>query len=138
VSVGVYGVGPASRQNGRLTAERAGCVIAPRAVLSGRAKLPGRVSTLDELLLLVPNDTPLKFDPELGFHLYGADLCLQAAEHGPAVAAAQAPCKSNTANCSLPPEFFRSADVFARKWQQRLPVATPCVIVDKMKRLWMF
>ena len=45
------------------------------------------VATLDELLLIVRRDSPLRFDPELGFHLYGADLCLQALEQGLAVVA---------------------------------------------------
>ena len=31
----------------------------------------------------------------------------------------------------LPEAFYRSAEVFARKWSHRLPVATPCVIIDK-------
>jgi hypothetical protein len=26
---------------------------------------------------------------------------------------------------------FQSAEVFARKWRHRLPVATPCVIIDR-------
>ncbi len=28
-------------------------------------------------------------------------------------------------------QFYRSAEVFSRKWQHRLPVATPCVIIDR-------
>ena len=50
-------------------------------------ELPARVATLDELLLIVRRDAGLRFDPDLGFHLYGADICLQASEQGLAVVA---------------------------------------------------
>ncbi len=82
-------------------------------------------------LLIVPRGTPLRFDPALGFHLYGADICLQAAERGLAVVAIEALCYHNSKSIGLPQAFFRSAEVFARKWTHRLPVATPCVIVDR-------
>ena len=87
---------------------------------------------------MLPRHTPLSFDPSLGFHFYGADICLQALERGLAVVAVEAPCKHNTANSTLPDDFFQSAEFFARKWQHRLPVATSCVIVDELKRLWLF
>ena len=134
---GVYGVGPAIRQNGSLAAERAGWVVDRATVLREQTKLPARVVTLDELLLVLPRDTPLRFDPELGFHLYAADLCLQAAERGLAVVVIEAPCYHNSRNIGLPEAFFESAKVFARKWQHRLPVATPCVVIDETLRVWM-
>jgi hypothetical protein len=94
-------------------------------------ELPARVATLDELLLVVPKSSQLRFDPALGFHLYGADLCLQARERGLAVVVLGAPCHHNSRNIGLPEAFFASARVFARKWAHRLPVATPCVIIDR-------
>jgi Glycosyltransferase like family len=133
---GVYGVGPAIRQDGCLAAERVGWVVDRGQELHEARELPARVATLDELLLVVPKDAPLRFDPELGFHLYGADLCLQAAERGLAVVAIEAPCEHNSRSVGLPPEFFKRAEVFARKWQHRLPVATPCVIIDEDRRVW--
>jgi Glycosyltransferase like family len=129
---GVYGVGPVQEAPGwPLSAERIGCVVDRGRMLRDGPELPARVSTLDELLLIVPRDTPLRFDPELGFHLYGADLCLQAAERGLAVVALGALCHHNSQNVGLPPAFFASAQVFARKWTHRLPVATPCVVIDR-------
>jgi hypothetical protein len=89
------------------------------------------VSTLDELLVVVRRDAGLCFDPALGFHLYGADLCLQARERGLAVVAIAAPCHHNSRSIGLPDAFYASAEVFARKWSYRLPVATPCVIIDR-------
>ena len=70
-------------------------------------ELPARVSTLDELLLVLPRDTPLRFDQDLGFHLYGADICLQARERGLSVVVLDAQCHHNTRTVSLPKAFFR-------------------------------
>jgi len=61
---------------------RAGRVVDRLRLLHEPATLPGVVETLDELLLVLPRATPLGFDPGLGFHLYGADVCLQAARSG--------------------------------------------------------
>jgi hypothetical protein len=133
---GVYGVGPALRRDGCLAAERVGWVVDRGRELDEAIELPARVATLDELLLVVPKETPLRFDPELGFHLNGADLCLQEAERGLAVFAIEAPCEHNSRSVGLPPEFFKSAEVFARKWEHRLPAATPCVIIDEERRVW--
>ena len=100
-------------------------------MLSDGPGLPAPAATLDELLLIVRRDGPIRFDPELGFHLYGADLCLQAAERGLAVVALGAPCRHNSRSLGLPEAFFASARAFARKWAHRLPVATPCVLFDR-------
>ncbi len=135
---GVYGVGPVSEclecpsnSKNRLTAQRIGWVEDRGRVLTDGPGLPAPVATLDELLLIVRKDTPLRFDPELGFHLYGADICLQAHERGHAVVALGAPCRHNSRSIGLPEAFFASAKVFARKWVHRLPVATPCVVFDR-------
>ena len=87
---GVYGVGEVvtSDISGRLFGtERIGWVVDRGRVLSEGPGLPAPVATLDELLLIVPRNTSLRVDPALGFHLYGADLCLQARERGLAVVA---------------------------------------------------
>jgi Glycosyltransferase like family len=127
---GVYGVGPAIRRNEGLEAQRIGRVVDRGRPLDEGVPLPARAATLDELLLAVPRNTPLRFDVELGFHFYGADLCLQAAERGLAVVVIDDSCHHNSRNIGLPREFYESAEVFARKWHERLPVATPCVIID--------
>jgi hypothetical protein len=128
---GVYGVGPVVDSTGGPAARRIGWVEDRGRVLSEGPGLPAPVATLDELLLVVRKDSPLRFDPELGFHLYGADLCLEAHERGLAVVALGAPCRHNSRSVGLPAEFFASARVFARKWAHRLPVATPCVVFDR-------
>ena len=58
--------------------------------------------------------------------MYGADICLQAAERGLAVVVVSALCYHNSRNVGLPKAFFASAETFARKWAHRLPVATAC------------
>jgi hypothetical protein len=100
-------------------------------VLSEGPGLSAPVVTLDELLLIVRKDSPLRFDPELGFHLYRADLCLQARERGLAVVALGAPCRHRSRSVGLFGAFLDRAKVFARKWVHRLPVATPCVVFDR-------
>ena len=89
-----------------LAAERVGWVVDRGRLLREGPELPARVATLDELLLVVPRDTPLRFDPALGFHLYGADLCLQAAERGLAVVALGALCHHNSRSIGLPDAVF--------------------------------
>jgi len=135
---GVYGVGQVispQSPGSPLAAERVGWVVDRGRLLRDGPELPARVATLDELLLVVSGNTPLRFDPALGFHLYGADICLQAAERGLAVVALGALCHHNSRSVGLPEAFFRSAEVFARKWRHRLPVATPCVVIDRGGRV---
>ena len=135
---GVYGVGEVIWPVAGtlpLAAKRSGWVVDRGRTLCDGPELPARVLTLDELLLVVRRDTPLRFDPALGFHLYGADICLQAAEHGLAVVALGALCHHNSRSIGLPEAFFASAEVFALKWSHRLPVATPCVIIDRGSRV---
>ena len=131
---GVYGVGEVITlcdQSQPLAAERIGWVVDRGRMLSDGTELPAQVATLDELLLIVRRDAGLRFDPVLGFHLYGADICLQASEAGLAVVALAAQCHHNSRSVGLPEAFFASARVFARKWRHRLPVATPCAIIDR-------
>jgi hypothetical protein len=124
--VGVYGV----RRIGP-TLQRAGHVVDRDRLLWEPEPLPAAVDTLDELLLAVPRPTPVRFDPALGFHFYGADACLQARQHGLVAAVLDAPCLHNSRSVGLPPEFFPSGAAFARKWARQLPVATSCVLVDQ-------
>ncbi len=127
---GVYGVGKVVQPQSPLAAERVGWVVDRGRLLHDGPELPARVATLDELLLVVRRGTPLRFDPALGFHLYGADICLRAHEQGLAVVALAALCYHNSRSVRLPEALLDSAEVFARKWRHRLPVATPCVVID--------
>jgi hypothetical protein len=131
---GVYGVGDVAAADEfalAMGAERIGRVIDRGRMLKDGPELPARIATLDELLFVVRRDTPLKFDPALGNHFYGVDLCLQAHEQGLATVALGALCKHNSRHIGFGEGFHESAAVFARKWSHRLPVATPCVIIDR-------
>jgi hypothetical protein len=135
---GVYGVGEVeSPRSPRLPlgATRIGWVVDRNRVLRDGTDLPTRVATLDELLLVVRRDTTMRFDSDVGFHRYGADICMQARERGLAVVALEALCHHNSASVGLPDAFFASAEVFARKWRHRLPVATPCAVIDRQGRV---
>lgn len=120
------GVGPARRFIGHV-------VHQDRLLNTGR--LPEAVDTLDEMLLAVPRGTPLRFEPSLGFHFYGADACLAARQAGLKVVALDALCYHNTRSNTYNPSFLESGDVFARKWSDILPVATPCVTVEAQGKL---
>ncbi len=106
---GVYGVGAAitTDEPGQpLGAERIGWVNDRGRVLRDGPELPARVATLDEIVLVIRRNSGLRFDPELGFYLYGADICLQAHEQGLAVVALAAPCHHNSCSIGLPEGFW--------------------------------
>jgi hypothetical protein len=122
---GVYGVTCEGERVGR-----AGHVVDRERLLREPPALPAAVDTLDELLLALPRDTPLRFDPQLGFHFYGADCCLEGARRGLPSVAVDALCLHNSRSAGLPSAFYPSAARFAVKWRHRLPVATSCVHID--------
>jgi hypothetical protein len=95
---GVYGVGSVAGRTGR----RIGWVEDCGRMLGEGPGLPAPVATLDELLLIARRGSPLRFDPELGFRLYGADPCLQAVERGPAAVARGEPCRHRSRTVGLP------------------------------------
>ena len=107
--------GPASGrillQRVPLAAERIGWVVDRGRILSKgpvmylcHGRDPGRIGP-DR-----PAGYTVAFDPELGFHLYGADICLQARERGLAVVALDsACCHHNSRSIGLPEVFFASA-----------------------------
>jgi hypothetical protein len=128
--VGVYGV---VYRAGRVL--RAGHVMDRGRLLREPAALPALVDTLDELLLAVNRDRGLTFDPGLGFHFYGADICLAARKKGLAAVAIDSFCHHNSPHVGLPPEFQTSAQRFAEKWLRRLPVATSCVVIDQQGKM---
>jgi SAM-dependent methyltransferase len=121
---GVYGITRAG--NG---SRRAGRVVDRDRLLAELEHLPAKVETLDELLLALPRGTSLSFDPRLGFHLYGADICLAARQQGLAAVALDAVCFHNSLGVGLSQDFMASATVFREKWAARLPVVTPCVMI---------
>jgi hypothetical protein len=105
-------------------------VIDRDRVLKEDCPLPATVDSLDELLLAVPKSSGLQFDPAMGFHFYGADICLSAKERGLNAVAIDALCFHNTIHVRLGPSFFESAKAFIAKWGKQLPLATPSAVID--------
>lgn len=123
--LGVYGV--RGTPDGLV---RAGRVADRDALLDETTPLPEIVSSLDEIVLAVPRDTPLRPDPALGFHLYGSDLALAAERAGLVALAIDAPCHHNSQQGrELPAAFHASAAVLRARWPERLPLATPCMLL---------
>jgi hypothetical protein len=83
----------------------------------------------------MPRGTPLFFDPRLGFHFYGADLCLEAKRKGLGVVTIDAMCFHHSKRTGLSEDFHASAAIFRTKWAAPLPVVTPCVQIDQQRRL---
>jgi hypothetical protein len=100
---------------------RAGHVVDRERLLCEAEPFPATVDALDELLLAVPKAASLAFDPSLGFHLYGADLCQQARARGLASVAVDALCFHHSPHLDLPPEFAASARVLAAAWPRSSP-----------------
>ena len=125
---GVYGVAGAAPQ-----ARRAGHVLDRGTLLREAAPLPCLVDSLDELLFAVRVDSALQLDPALGFDFYATDLVLQAQARGWQCAVLDAYCEhwsGTPASGAVPAatvnRIKHSAQVFERKWAQRLPISTPC------------
>ena len=115
---GVFGV-----LDRRVPFDAIGRVVHRDRLLSHR-DLPSDVDGLDELLMVVPSDTPLRVDPALGWHLYGTDLALQAQERDLRVVVVDAPCHHNSLTGRVPSKYRDSERVLARKWQKLLPIHT--------------
>ena len=98
--------------------------VVHRDRLLSHHSLPADVDGLDELLMIVPRRTPLRVDGDLGWHLYGTDLALQAHERGLRVVVVDAPCHHNSLTGRVPWKYRESERILARKWERLLPVNT--------------
>jgi hypothetical protein len=109
-----------------------GRVLDRQTLLDEPTPLPAAVTGLDEVVLVVRRDSPLRFDPELGFHLYGTDLALQASAAGLPVAVLDAPCLHNSLFSSLPPAFHASRRHLLAKWPDVRPLHASMGRLDTM------
>ncbi len=87
------------------------------------------VRTLDEVILILRKSSGLLFDENVpGFHLYGTDICLEAARRGMKSYAFSAMCIHNTSGYKLLPwSFWRCYFRLRRKWREQLPIPASCV-----------
>jgi hypothetical protein len=120
--LGCYGMSSAGTGHGHVYSSG-------RRVFGGPFERPVRVQTLDEIVLVLRKSAGLRFDEALPhFHLYGADICLRAAERGMDSYAISAFCIHNTHQILvLPKEFYTCARYIRRVWRQHLPVHTTCL-----------
>jgi glycosyltransferase involved in cell wall biosynthesis len=86
------------------------------------------VRSLDEVVLIFKKSSGLRFDERLpGFHMYGADICLEARRRGMKCYAISAFCVHNTNGYDfLPFEFWQAYLFLRRKWKTELPITTTC------------
>jgi hypothetical protein len=94
---------------------------------------PAPVQTLDEIVLILRKASGLRFDENLPhFHMYGADICMTAAQRGMKSYAISAFCIHNSQqNLVLPQEFYECCKYFKKKWKECLPVQTTCIKITR-------
>jgi SAM-dependent methyltransferase len=97
------------------------------------APLPAMADGLDEIVLAVRRNTPLRFDPSLGFHLYGADLCLCSRRQGLPVAVLDAPCLHNSLFAYLSPDYHTARERLLAKWPDIRPIHSSMGRLDTMQ-----
>jgi hypothetical protein len=124
--LGCYGVTQGNEGRGYLYGPGKGFLGKP-------FEAPRPVQTLDEIVLILRRSSELKFNESLtGFHLYGPDICLVAAEKGLQNYAVSAFSIHNAQlNLILPGEFYRAYKEFKKIWRRQLPVQTPCIRITR-------
>jgi glycosyltransferase involved in cell wall biosynthesis len=124
--LGVWGVANDGRRFGHVYCAGLG------QMLGGGFDGVREVRTLDEVVLIVRRSSGLRFDERLpGFHLYGADVCLEAEKRGLKSYAVSALCIHNTNGYGmLPLAFWKNYVLLRRKWKHVLPVITSCTEVS--------
>ena len=97
---------------------------------------PIQASVLDELLLVIRRSSGLRFDDSLpSFHLYGADICLQAQMAGMKSYIIPAFCIHNSNGVRyLSLDYWQSYLYMRRKWWNILPLKTCCSTIAKSYR----
>jgi hypothetical protein len=85
-------------------------------------ELPRIVQSLDEHCLIIRKSSGLRFDEKLGgFHMYGADICLQAMVKGLMCYAVDDRLEHLSGGL-ISDDFRMMAEKFSQKWQNRAPL----------------
>jgi SAM-dependent methyltransferase len=112
--------------------QHVGRVVDRDRLLDKRIGLPAPVDGLDEILLAMRRDTPLRFDESLGFHMYGTDLCLTAQEKGMSSVVLDVPCYHNSLFAEVSADFHASRDALLAKWPNPRPLYNNMGRLDTM------
>ena len=117
--------------------QRAGILLDRGELLREELPLPCLARSFDEHLIGLRASAGLRFDPELGFDLYGTDVVLSAETAGLPAAVLHLYCEHCSSTPKHPPfstelisRYLKSATYFERKWQAALPIASPCMSFD--------
>lgn len=124
--LGCWGV----RQNG----DGFGYLYTPgQEVIGAPLHSPARVQTLDEVVLILRRSSGLRFNDKLpGFHLYGTEICLEAARTGLQCYAISAFCVHNSRqHLRLPREFYACYRQVKRLRREFLPIQTSCIRITR-------
>jgi hypothetical protein len=104
----------------------------PHGANQHTATLPARVMSLDENFIVVRRDARIGFSRDLtGFHLYGADICLNAATAGYTAFVIDFHL-AHLSGGTLSPSFYTALDAFRAKWAHALAprwMQTTCALV---------
>ena len=119
--------------------QRAGVLLDRGELLREELALPCLARSFDEHLIGLRASAGLRFDPELGFDLYGTDVVLCAETAGLPAAVLPLYCEHWSSTPKYPPfsgglisRYLKSATYFERKWQAALPIASPCMSFDSV------
>jgi hypothetical protein len=125
--LGVFGISLSGAEVGHLYS------TGLRRVLGCPFEGPLEVGCLDEVVLVVRRSSGLQFDEKLpGFHLYGADICLEARRKGLKCYAISAFCVHNSNGLDQLPQAYSRAYFYMRdKWRNQLPIRTPCMVITR-------
>ena len=97
--------------------------------------LPAEVQSLDEHCLIIQRDSGLRFDEALdGFHMYGADICIQALAKGLSNFAIDAPVH-HLSSGKVDSNFTEAADRLYQKWKGKNPPLAVIQTTCKMLKL---
>jgi hypothetical protein len=129
-SLGVIGLFGMSYRDGE--AAHLGRTVDRDRLLDYGDDFPAAVDGLDEVLLAVRRDNGIAADPNLGFHLYGADLCLSAAEAGFTNVVVDAPAYHNSLFAEVDPSFYLAREALLHKWAAVRPLHTNMGQLDAM------
>jgi hypothetical protein len=127
-AAGLYGL--TYRDEGKPTP--IGRVVSQERALDRPTPMPAPADGFDEILLAVPRDTRYRFDERLGFHSYGADLCLSLRELGQFAVVLEAPAFHNSLRAGLDSAFHISREILLAKWPETRPLFGPTGRLDIM------
>jgi hypothetical protein len=130
---GVIGANEKGEIAGHLWCTGNDCEIGPGLAV------PSRVSTLDEVLIMVRRSSGVRFDEALpSFHLYGTDIIMIAEAMGGTCWAIEAPIVHRSKRVTnLGDGYAKAWNYMRRKWADRLPLPNlVCPITRSPTTLW--